>query len=141
MTLKDFMNETFYREYLQVIEKNILEMIDMESEVHEIILNFENESLEKSGVSINDLKWLIENHCDKTSQYIAKKNAIYVEPDGGEEGIINDPPMVFFPIGHLIEYYLILKKPERLVDYLRSIHIPNAKKYAKEIKEIYDEIR
>jgi len=49
--------------------------------------------------------------------------------------------MINFPLGHLIEYFLILKKPENLVGYIRSIRIPGAKKYAKEIKRIFDDIQ
>lgn len=141
MTLNDFMNEDFYRDYLLTVEERLSEKIDMKSKVSEIILNLENEFLEKAEVSLNDIKWLIENHREETAQYMVKKNEIYLEPDGGEEGIVNYPPTVDFPIGHLIEYFLILKKPEKLVDYIRSIRIPSAKKYAKEIKKIFDDVQ
>ena len=139
MSLHDLIDEAFYREYLLTVEKKLSKTINMESKIHEIVLEEEQESLIKANVSINDLKWLIENFSAETARYMAKKYEMYIEPDGGKEGIKNEPPMANFPIGHLIEYYLILKKPEGLVDYIRSIHIPNAKKYAKEIKEIYDE--
>jgi len=45
----------------------------MDSEVSEVDLEFENESFEKAGVSLNDLKWLIENRRTETALYIAKK--------------------------------------------------------------------
>jgi hypothetical protein len=141
MTLNDFMNEASYRDYLLIVEEKLSEKIDAELEVNEIVLNLLNEFLEKAEVSLSDLKWLLENHREETAYYIAKKYEMYHEPDGGEEGIINDPLMLNFPIGHLIEYYLILKKPEKLVDYIRSIRIPGAKKYAKEIKKIFDDVQ
>jgi len=139
--LYDFMNEPYYREYLLVVEDKLSEKIDMESEVDELVLNVQNDFMEKAGVSLNDLKWLIDNQGVETARYMAKKYEIYIEPDGGEEGIVNDLPMINFPIGHLVEYFLILKKPEGLLDYVRSIRIPSANKYVKEIKKIFNDVQ
>ena len=142
MTLNDFINEAFYRDYLITVEERLAEkIVEIDPKYIDIILNFENESLRKAGVSTDDLKWLIENHRGETAQYIAIKIKIFREPDGGEEGIVNLPPTIDFPIGHLIEYFLILNKPELLDGYIRSIHIPSAKKYVKEIKKVFDDVQ
>ena len=139
MTLNKFMNEAYYRDYLLIVEEKLSEKIDTKTEVYDVVLDLLNGWLGKAEVSLFDLKWLIENYREETACYIAKKIEKYREPDGGPEKIINLPLTREFPIGHLIEYFLILKKPERLAGYLNSIRIPGVKKYAKEIKEMFDD--
>jgi hypothetical protein len=40
-----------------------------------------------------------------------------------------------------IEYYIIKTIPEKLLEYIKIARIPYAKKYEKEIKEIYNKIK
>ncbi|NBF11944.1 hypothetical protein GV818_25175 [Pseudomonas sp. Fl4BN1] len=79
----------------------------------------------------------MSNHRRKTISYAVNKYKAYIEPDGGGENIVNEAPQINFPIGHLIEYFLILNHPERLVEYIKSSKIPSTKKYAKEINGIF----
>jgi len=141
MTLNNFMKEAFYRDYLRIVEEKLSQRIDMESEYYELNLKSDMEYLKMAKMALTDLKWLIENHREETALYIAKKIEMYLDPDGGENEIVNYPPMIDFPILHLIEYFLILKNPESLVEYIQSIRIPGAKKYVKEIKKIFDDVQ
>lgn len=45
-----------------------------------------------------------------------------------------------FLLLYLIEYYLLTEFPEKLLSYLTAIRIPNAKKYDKELKELYSKL-
>ncbi|HCM2699621.1 TPA: hypothetical protein N3D89_004560 [Salmonella enterica subsp. enterica serovar Yaba] len=72
--------------------------------------------------------------------YIAKKTIIYTEPNGGKDNIVNEQPGIYFPISHLIEYYLLLRKPEHLLTYVMKTRIPSAKRYVKEISNIFSKI-
>ncbi|HAT2607207.1 TPA: hypothetical protein I8235_000120 [Kluyvera intermedia] len=74
-------------------------------------------------------------------RYILKKQETYTEPDGGKDNIINLAPKVNFPIGHLIEYYLLSRRPNDLLGYVTKIRIPGPKKYVKEIERIFSEIK
>lgn len=137
MDILSFMNSDFYMSYLDDLDEKMPVRIDREATVHSAIIEVEVASLESSSVSLGDIEWLIKNYRSKTIKYIVAKYNSYIEPDGGDEGIVNEAPQINFPIGHLIEYFLILNHPERLVDYIRSSRIPSAKKYAKEINGIF----
>ncbi|WP_424409874.1 hypothetical protein [Pasteurella sp. PK-2025] len=45
-----------------------------------------------------------------------------------------------FLLLYLIEYFILKTKPSELGSYLKTIRIPQAKKYEKELKEIYSKI-
>ncbi|MCL1918739.1 MAG: hypothetical protein FWG14_10555 [Peptococcaceae bacterium] len=139
--LRDFINEPFYRKYLLTVEEKMPVKMDMKSRVNNIVLEVENESCAKAGVSPDDLKWLIENCQEETAQYTTKKYVAYTEPDGGPDEIVNDPPGLTFPIGHLIEYLLLLRQPDKLLGYIQSRRIPGEKKYAREIEKIFSDIQ
>ena len=70
-----------------------------------------------------------------------KKQETYTEPDGGKDNIINLAPQVNFPVGHLIECYLLSRRPGDLLEYVTKIQIPGPKKYVKEIEKIFSEIK
>ncbi|NIF24290.1 hypothetical protein F3J40_22205 [Pantoea sp. Acro-835] len=74
-------------------------------------------------------------------KYIIKKQVTYREANGGKDNIINLAPKINFPIGHLIEYYLLSKRPIDLLEYVTKIRIPGPRKYVKEIGVIFSEIK
>jgi len=139
--LYDFLNERFYRDYLLIVDDHLSEKMDMEFEAGGIILNIICEKMEKAGVGLEDIKWLINNHGEKAARYMAMKSDFYREPDGGEDAVINLPPDRSFPVGHLVEYFLILKKPEELPSFLQSCRMPYARRYAKEILKMFDDVQ
>lgn len=141
MTLEDFMRTESYVKYLDELDKALPEKIDRVSKIHEVIMEVEKESLECASVSPEELDELIRKHPYKTISYIIKKHENFFEPDGGEDNIFNKPPQLNYPIGHLIEYYLLLNTPEDLQKYIKGIGMPNAKKYAKELTDIYSSIQ
>lgn len=141
MKLTEFMQSDFYLNYLDDLDKEMLVKIDRVSIVHDIILKIELDSLNYASLTLGDIKWLIENHRFKTICYILKKQEKYSEPDGGKDNIVNLAAKINFPIGHLIEYYLLSERPNDLLDYVTKIRIPGSKKYAKEIGKIFSEIK
>lgn len=140
MKLAEFMQSDFYMNYLDDLDKKMLVKIDRVSVIHEIIKKIELESLSYASLSLDNLKWLIDNYRFNTIDYIVFKQKKYIEADGGKDNIVNVTPKINFPIGHLIEFYIILKKPEELVEYIKKIRIPSVKKYAKEIIDIFNSI-
>ncbi|WP_178125107.1 hypothetical protein [Pseudomonas sp. Fl4BN1] len=137
MALLNFMKSDFYTSYMNDLDKEMPVSIDRETAIHSIIIEVITTSLERSSVSLDDMEWLMSNHRRKTISYAVNKYKAYIEPDGGGENIVNEAPQINFPIGHLIEYFLILNHPERLVEYIKSSKIPSTKKYAKEINGIF----
>lgn len=127
--------------YLDDLDKEMPVKIYRVSIVHDVILKIELDSLNYASLTLGDIKWLIENHRFETMRYILKKQETYTEPDGGRDNIINLAPKVNFPIGHLIEYYLLSRRPNELLQYVTKIRIPGPKKYVKEIEKIFSEIK
>lgn len=141
MKLTEFMQSDFYLNYLDDLDKEMPVKIYRVSIVHDVILKIELDSLNYASLTLGDIKWLIENHRFETMRYILKKQETYTEPDGGRDNIINLAPKVNFPIGHLIEYYLLSRRPNELLQYVTKIRIPGPKKYVKEIEKIFSEIK
>ncbi|EJX0634496.1 hypothetical protein ODD08_004622 [Salmonella enterica] len=141
MKLIEFIQSDFYASYLNDLDEKMAIKIDRVSPLHRIIEKIELDSLNCASLTLDDLKWLIENYRLKTIHYIIMKLEKYTEPDGGKDNIVNLPPKVNFPIGHLIEFYILLKKQERLLDYIKEIRIPDSKKYTKEITKMFNEIQ
>jgi len=140
MTLNEFMHTESYANYLDALDLVLPEKIDRVTPVHDFIIEVDNESLQHAAVSFDELDALIKNDREKTIAWIVKKNEKYLET-GGEDNIVNKAPQINFPIGHLIEYRLLERNPEGLVDYIKAIGIPGAKKYAKELSTLYAEIQ
>ncbi|MDX5698223.1 hypothetical protein SGP15_24735 [Brenneria sp. L4-2C] len=137
MTLDEFTRSDYYISYLHELESAILKKIHI-LEMEPVLMKIYNRYIDAAGISAEDLKWVIENRRKQSIFFIKNKYMTYFEADGGEDNIVNEPLKLNFPIGHLIEFFLILDKPEKLIEYIKSIRIPNAKKYAKEITSIFN---
>lgn len=140
MTLNEFMHTESYAQYLDALDLALPEKIDRATPVHDFIIEVDNESLQHAAVSFDELNELITHQREKTIAWIIKKNETYLE-SGGEDNIVNKAPQINFPIGHLIEYRLLERNPDELVNYIKAIGIPGAKKYAKELSNIYATIQ
>lgn len=138
MILEEFLQSDLYTDYLDELDKAIPREIDRKAKVHKVIMDLQKEWLDASNVTIEDLFWLICNHKKSTINYIATKQKTYTEPNGGRDNIVNLPPTTIFPIGHLIEFFLALKTPEKLLEYVKIIRMPKANAYHKEITNIFD---
>ena len=141
MKLTEFMQSDFYVSYLDDLDERMSIKIDRISTLHGIVEKIELDSLNHASLTLEDLKWIIDNYRVRTIHYILIKLKKYTESDGGDDNIVNLSPKINFPIGHLIEFYILLKKPEELFDYIKKIRIPDARKYVKEITNIFNEVQ
>lgn len=138
MTFEELLQSDLYTDYLDELDKTLPQQIDRKAKIHKVILDLQNEWLYAARVTTDDLYWLIRNHKKSTIHYITTKQKNYTEPNGGRNNIVNLPPTVIFPIGHLIEYFLALKTPENLLEYMKAIRMPKANTYHKEIINIFN---
>ncbi|EFB2839708.1 MULTISPECIES: hypothetical protein [Escherichia] len=141
MRLAEFMQSDIYVDFLNDLDKSLSEKIDRKSKVYDVVVNLMEKWLEYASMSFDDLHWVISNCRSDSISYIVKKQVTYTEANGGKDNIINQAPKINFPIGHLIEYYLLSKRPNDLLDYVTKIRIPGSKKYVKEIGKIFSEIK
>jgi hypothetical protein len=141
MKLKEFLESAFYLNFLDELDDFLPEKIDRASKVYILISNILDKWLSIASISVSDLEWLISHESESVIKYILKKQKAYTEPNGGEDNIVNEIPNRSFPISHLIEYCLLSKRPDDLLEYVAKIRIPGPKKYAKEIVEMFSEIK
>lgn len=112
------------------------ESIKKANETEESLLNFLNEN--KDIVIMYSVKKLttLSNVEDKDD------DDDWETDEGDEDEIIEELGLsMTFLIYYLNELILIKKGNEELEKYLKKIRIPNAKKYAKELREIYNSIK
>ncbi|WP_017349671.1 MULTISPECIES: hypothetical protein [Pantoea] len=141
MNLIEFMRSDIYVDFLNDLDKSLSEKIDRNSKVYDVVVNLMEKWLEYASLSFDDLNWVILNCRSESIKYIIKKQVTYREANGGKDNIINLAPKINFPIGHLIEYYLLSKRPIDLLEYVTKIRIPGPRKYVKEIGVIFSEIK
>lgn len=112
------------------------ESIKKANETEENLLNFLNEN--KEIVIMYSVKKLttLSNVEDKDD------DDDWETDEGDEDEIIEELGLsMTFLIYYLNELILIKKGNEELEKYLKKIRIPNAKKYANELREIYNSIK
>ncbi|OXG02725.1 hypothetical protein B0A63_02420 [Flavobacterium johnsoniae UW101] len=79
----------------------------------------------------------LRKYADDTEQEYPKGYNLEKEED---DKVVNLPFYKNFLIGYLLEYWILKENPLEIEKYVRAIRIPNAKKYAKEITVIYNDI-
>jgi hypothetical protein len=110
----------------------------------------------KAHVSIEEMTNIISTDFDKVVRFTMAKIGKYENEtdDGGEfpkgEGLGKDElpvktaPSKFvlsFLLMYSVEYYILKNNPNGLMQYIKDMKMPHAKKYEKELKEIYNKIR
>jgi hypothetical protein len=127
------------------------------SEFTDLSINRQVNNMTYAEASIQDFENIITNSKAIFLNFVASKldafSAISFkdaqEFPEGEELDDNDfdeeevilPFAADFLIIYFIEFFLLDKHPEKLEDYLKHIRVGHAKKYAKDLKNIYSRIK
>jgi hypothetical protein len=118
------------------------------------ILNYDILKLKAAKVNINELEKLIETDYNKilifTANKIKKCDNFHDKQGYAKEEELDEYDMDVrikvlpfyknFLLIYLIEYFFLKTNPSELASYFKAIRIPNAKKYEKELKEIYSNL-
>ena len=117
-------------------------------------LQYAKESIIKAGQTEEYLLLFLKDNLEMVVKYSVKKltdiNKIDDKDDdddwetdeGDEDEIIEELGLsITFLIYYLNELILIKKGNDELEKYFKKIRIPNAKKYANELREIYNSIK
>lgn len=139
--LLEFINSELYLSYLNELEQYMPEKIDRDTKIHHVVIAHLNKCFRHSAVTFEDLKWLMTHERMDSITYIVKHFVFFREPDGGEDQLVNLPPQIYYPIFHLIDYYLLLKRKEDLLGYIKAIRIPGAAKHKKDITKLFLEAK
>ena len=141
-------------ENYELLLKNVqtISNIEIDDNVPFALLDYDNERLNAAQVTIEDLESLLGSNMNEAMTFIDKKMQFDFEEDDkypeGEEISDDDKPHTIeelpyyknFLVSFLIEYYLLKEQPTELGKYLKRIHIAQATKYEKELRNIWKEV-
>lgn len=147
--IEKIINSKAYTKVLEIVAKT--KKLNILSDYYSTLLKIAEKNLNKSKLSIDDLNEVLTlDQC--FVYYVLKKIEIIdgrvieeeypdgQEPDEDEKTVTTAVlgKSVTFIFDNMIEYYFIKNNPIELERYLKDIGIPNSKKYAKEICEVYN---
>ncbi|MBF1498179.1 MAG: hypothetical protein HXN81_05250 [Prevotella pallens] len=150
----DNINEFINGENYELLLKNVqtISNIEIDDNVPFALLDYDNERLKAAQVTIEDLEYLFSSNMKETLCFVVKKMQYNFDEDDeypeGEEISDDDKPHTIdelpyyknFLVSFLIEYYLLKEQPTELGEYLKRIHIAQATKYEKELRNIWEEV-
>jgi hypothetical protein len=148
--MKKIIQSEIYKNAIKEIVK--IANIRVDSDYDEVLESYGSNSLSKANVMLSDIIGLLESDYLKVINFSIGKLAKFhnvkiveeypnneeVEDESNKEVFGNY--VISFLFKYLIEYYLLKNNQEKLIEYLKSIRIPHAKQYEKELKRIYKEI-
>lgn len=150
--MREFIESQKYEDVVTHISKNV--KIKVLRNVADLALERDLSKLEKANVTVENLHDILLNDKDKFSLFSVKKiikfspitfksEQEFREGDGLEEDeekeTILGYPLNFLVI-YLVEYFLLKNNPARLAIYLKEIKVSGSQKYAKDLKNIYNEV-
>lgn len=117
-----------------------------DDQVAEILLKHDVNKMNLAGLSIQNLSECAHRNvefCKYLSAKFSVINGSENEQEGGGEDdqVLEELPFYknFLNL-HLIEFCILNVKPDFLEIYLKSIRIPNSKKYAAQLKKLFSSI-
>ena len=151
--LINFINSGNYTNLISDLERSLNLKINKDTP-STTILNYDILKLKTAKINIDEIAKLIESDSNRIKKYAIAKLEKYnnvqeiQEYPKGEEPSESDkdirlrtlPFYKNFLIIYLIEYFLLKTNPSELETYLKATRVPNAKKYDKELKNIYNKL-
>jgi hypothetical protein len=148
---KQIINSNQYQSLIDNIQKKI--KLKILNDYQDTVASRDEQKIEIARLSEKEIFDVIDNQKDSFLKFVLLKIQKFENmkideeyPEGEEQNDDEDNNETIigysksFLLLYLIEYYLLRYNPIGLLDYLKSIRIPNAKKYEKELKEIYGKL-
>jgi hypothetical protein len=141
--VRDFINSDLYSSLLgQICE--IRNIAINEDEPSSVILNHDINKLNLSGFSFAEISGVLESDLLKFVTYVCLKFDAFLTAKDEQEGNDDEDEIVKvlpfyknFLILYAIEFCFLETNVNGLDDYLKKIRVPNSKKYALKLKEIF----
>ncbi|MDO5681144.1 MAG: hypothetical protein Q4G54_12570 [Pelistega sp.] len=137
MDLKELIEQDEYKAFLVDLDKLLPVKIDYKARLIPAYFELFERLLSYANASSKDILYVIRNHKNAAIRYIIDtKEEMSKEPL--EEGVVEIlPPNIIIPIGALIEFYIFDQNGD-LNDYMKKMRMPGAKKYIKQLTEIFN---
>ncbi len=147
--LKRLVESEIYAKAIQEICQSV--QIKIYPGYEELLLKIDSEELERAMISVDDLESILLTDYQKIISFAAakivkfgKEEAIQEYPEGEEpdeddkdDNIIHHGYSKGFLLLYATEYFILKYKPDTLAHFLKISRIPQAKKYAKELNDLY----
>ncbi|MCD0476269.1 hypothetical protein LPB87_17905 [Flavobacterium sp. EDS] len=143
-------NKIYIKVIFEIVEKSN-KKIDTNNYMSSI--QYAKEAIKKADQSEEKLLDFLVKNIDEVISFSVKKLTTlnstdekdedddWISDDGDEDEVVEELGLsMTFLIYYLIELILIKKGDDSLEKYLKKMRIPNAKKYAKELQDIYKSI-
>ncbi|MCC6287217.1 MAG: hypothetical protein IT249_04975 [Chitinophagaceae bacterium] len=149
--VKKLINSKYYGILLNKV-KEVTKITINDSDPPFALLNYDMGRLKAAKVNAEVLERLLEEHMDSVLKFSVLKIGYRFDEEEdfppGEELDDDDKPKTIevlpyykdFLVTALVEFYLLKDKPSELNPYLKATRIPHAKKYEKQLKDIYSKI-
>lgn len=148
--IKRFIESKKYKILVNEICKSV--KIKIEPVYDDVLCNLDYVKLEKASITISDLEEILEkDHTELVIFSISKLMKYHgvkmqqeypkgEEPDeeDRDNNIVHKGYSQGFLLLYAIEYFLLKYKPDTLDNYLKLNRIPQAKKYVKELRTLYE---
>jgi hypothetical protein len=151
-SIKTLIEGNSYKTLLENVRKEINIRVN-EANLPSALLNVDVNRLRAAKLDAQALENILGTDMNEITRYVVSRIGT-VKDDGeqeypeGEEPDEDDEDEVIetlpyyknFLVGFIIEYCLLKQKPSELPAYLKALRIPGAKKFEKELKDIYSSI-
>lgn len=107
----------------------------------DILIDIEERCLAWANITCNDILWVIDNYKLEAIRFIVDCYNQFSKPEKEElsQNIEYLEPDLTFPIGHLINLYLIHNNMD-FKGYIKKLRVPKEKKYIDDLLKIYHTI-
>jgi len=146
--MRNIIDSELYQKAVKEVSEKAQISIDYEYE--DIIAKYDNNRLIAAELDENDIVELLQSDYSMIVEYAIAKLSKFRDPKIDEEypkGEEPDPDEeemeifggygVNFLIMYMMEFYFLKYNPTELLSYLKTVRIPHAQKYEKELKEVY----
>jgi hypothetical protein len=150
-SIEKFISSELYQKAINEIIA--LTDIGVDFEYEDVLKELDIKKLSIANLTVFDIEQILNYDYQKLISFstnsIKKYHNKSVEqeyPIGEEVEEENDNAVygnyvISFFLIYIIEYYFLKNKPSELITYLKSSRIPQAKKFEKELKEIYNKMK
>lgn len=147
---KQIISSSQYQNLIDTIQKRI--RLKILNEYRDTVATRDEQKMKLANLSSDEALKLLEDDKSIFSGFVllklqkfenAKIDEEYPEGEEPEQEDDNETVLGYsksFLLLYLIEYFLLKTNPSELEPYLKATRIPNAKKYEKELKEIYSKL-
>jgi hypothetical protein len=149
--IRTLISSDAYNAAIERIKKKV--KIKVNSDYIDRLIEFDKKNLEVSAISIAEIVYLLNLDCDKVVEFAVEKLRKYDGVEAEQEYPEDEEPeedaetnvqykgyATNFLLMYMIEYFLLKNRPDALEPYLQARRTPHARKYARELRDLFHKV-